>query len=127
LQVTHLVDTADSGVIADDVDIRRDAVLIGVVIGTCRGGLEADVVRREVAVELEVVIHDLFEDVSLHVTSSRSSGFSVLSRSFVTPFPLLLDLLGRALIAERVYQPVHPIVDCSRHDLSDHSHERDGK
>ena len=47
----------------DHVDIGWDAIEVGDVVGMRRVRFEADVVRGEVPLELQVVVDDLLEDV----------------------------------------------------------------
>ena len=64
-----------------DVDIGWDAIEVGHVVGMCRVWFEADVVRGEVALELQIVVGDLLEDVFLHRlngTIRRGPAFSYL-------------------------------------------------
>jgi hypothetical protein len=60
-----------------DIDIGWDAIEVGHVVGMRGVRFEADVVRCEVALELQIVIDDLLENVFLHRltgTMRRSSG-----------------------------------------------------
>ncbi len=51
---------------SDYVNVGRDPILRRFIGGMCGTGPEADVVNGEVALELQVVIDDLFEHVVLH-------------------------------------------------------------
>jgi len=50
---------------AHDINIGRNSVLVSLERGVVLARLEPDVVGREVALELQIVINDLFEHVLL--------------------------------------------------------------
>lgn len=60
----------------DDIDIGEDPILVGNVVRVLRARAEANVVGREVALELQVVINDLLEDVFLHAAGPPNDSHS---------------------------------------------------
>jgi len=58
-------------VIADDVDVRVHRVLLALEVRVIGARTEPDVMRGEVALELQVVVDDLLEDIFLQ-RDSRS-------------------------------------------------------
>jgi hypothetical protein len=65
--------------VADDIDIGRNSVKVPDVVGVIRTGPEPDVVGREVAFELQVVVDDLLEYVFLHRPPRTGLGRVTLS------------------------------------------------